>query len=40
MNALKSVAAFFGYCPEDIEILHDQGLTTDEIEEYLYCGEL
>ncbi|MDD3021258.1 MAG: hypothetical protein PHX61_09845 [Alphaproteobacteria bacterium] len=37
---LKSVAGAFGYGPEDIDFLHHQGFTTDELEELLYCGEL
>lgn len=38
LDMLKSMAALFGYGPEDIDDLHRQGLTSDEIEEYLYCG--
>ena len=35
---LKSVAAFFGYTPDDVDFLLQQGYTTDDIEELLYCG--
>lgn len=38
LDMLKSMAALFGYCPEEIEELHRQGFTTDEIEESFYCG--
>lgn len=38
LDMLKSMSALFGYGPEDIDDLHRQGLTSDEIEEYLYCG--
>jgi len=38
VSELKSVAAIFGYTPDDIEALLDQGFTTDEIEEVLYCS--
>ena len=40
VEELKSVAASFGYGPEEIQAMLDHGLTTDEIEEFLYCGEL
>ena len=40
MEELKSVAASFGYGPEEIQAMLDHGFTTDEIEEFLYCGEL
>lgn len=38
LETLKAMSVCFGYQPEDIEELHEHGLTTDEIEEYLYCG--
>lgn len=38
LDMLKSMSAFFGYGPEEVDQLQRQGLTTDEIEEYLYCG--
>lgn len=36
LEVLKSMSAAFGFQPEDIEYLHRQGLTADEIEECLY----
>ena len=39
LELLKSMSSAFGYRPEDIEALHHQGLTSDEIEDYLYYGE-
>lgn len=38
LDMLKSMSALFGYGPEDIDELHRQGLTSDEIEEYMYYG--
>ena len=40
LEELKSVAMSFGYTPEDIEALHRQGFTLEELEEFLYGGEL
>lgn len=40
LSELKSVAASFGYSPEAIEGLLQEGFSTDELEELLYCGEL
>lgn len=40
LAALKDVALAFGYAPEDIEKLSSQGFTPEEIEEFLYCGEV
>ena len=37
---LKSIASYFGYAPEYIDLLIDDGNSTDEIEEMLYCGEI
>ena len=37
---LKSIASYFGYAPEYIDLLIDDGYSTDEIEEMLYCGEI
>lgn len=34
---LKSIAAYQGILPEDIDFMLSQGFTVDEIEEYLYC---
>ena len=39
-RALKSVAGAFGYAPWEIDRLLQEGFTEEEIEEYLYCGEL
>ena len=36
---LKSVAAYQGYSPEDIDELLNNGFTPEEVEEYLYCCE-
>ena len=36
---LKSIAAYQGILPEDIDFMLSQGFTVDEIEEYLYCCE-
>lgn len=40
LDDLKSVAGAFGYCPEEIDRLIAEGISPEEIEEYLYCGEL
>ena len=37
LEELRSVAAAFGYTPENIDSLLRQGFTTDEIEEFLYA---
>ena len=34
------VAGAFGYMPEDIDALIEDGLTVEELEEYLYNGEI
>ena len=39
-RALKSVAGAFGYAPWEIDQLLQDGFTEEEIEDYLYCGEL
>ena len=38
LNDLKSIASYFGLFPEDVDALLEDGMTTDEIEEFLYCG--
>lgn len=38
LNDLKSVAACYGYSAKAIDHLLAQGFTTDEIEEFIYCG--
>ena len=40
IRTLKAVAASFGYTAGMIDRLLDQGFTTDEVEEWLYCGTL
>lgn len=39
INDLKSVAKCYGYNPEVIDDLVDNGFTAEEIEEYIYCCE-
>ena len=39
-EGLVSVAASFGYTPKDIHTLRECGFTSDEIEDFLYCGEI
>ena len=38
LDDLKSVAVFYGLYPEDIDALIQEGMTPEEIEEFLYCG--
>lgn len=38
LEDLKTIAAFYGYDPEEIDRLLAEGFTTDDIEEMLYCG--
>ena len=40
LEDLKSVAGSFGYSSDDIDDLLEMGLTAEEIESYLYDGEL
>lgn len=40
LEELKSVAAWYGFSPESIDRLLESGLSTDEIEEFLYEGML
>lgn len=35
---LKAVASCYGVYPEDIDALLADGVSVEEIEEYLYCG--
>ena len=37
IDDLKAVATCYGYMPEEIDDLLNEGLTPDEIEEFLYC---
>ncbi len=39
LDELKAVASKFGYSGQYIDFLLDEGLTTDDIEEIIYCGE-
>lgn len=39
VEELKSVAAFQGYSPDEIEMLIDEGFTPEEIEDFIYCVE-
>ena len=39
INDLKSVSKYYGYEPDDIDVLIEEGFTPDEIEEYIYCIE-
>ena len=38
LDDLKAVAIYFGIFPEDVDALIEDGMTPDEIEEFLYCG--
>ena len=38
LDDLKAVAVYFGIMPEDVDALLEDGMTLDEIEEFLYCG--
>lgn len=38
MTQLRSMAGFFGLCPEDIDVLREEGFAPEEIEEYLYSA--
>lgn len=40
IRELKSVAGAFGYSPEDVDHLLEEGFSPEELEEYFYCGEL
>lgn len=40
LDEVKSVAASFGYTPENIDAILDQGFTLDDVEDFLYCGRL
>lgn len=37
---LKSLARYFGYTPEDIDLLLEEGFSPEELEEYFYSGRL
>ena len=40
LEAVKSVAASFGYSPEEMDELYRMGFTPEELEDFLYHGEL
>lgn len=40
LEEVKSVASAFGYDPEEIDKLSEAGFTPEELEDFLYCGEL
>ena len=40
LDEVKSVATSFGYSPESIDRILEQGFTLDDVEELLYCGQL
>lgn len=40
LEEVKSVASAFGYTPEAIDRLAAMGFSAEELEEFLYCGEL
>lgn len=40
LNELKSVACYYGFSPESIDRLLESGFSTDDIEEFLYEGEM
>lgn len=40
MDEIKVVASAFGYTPEAIDRLADMGFSAEEVEEFLYCGEM
>lgn len=39
IDDLKSIAAYQGYSPDDVDELIKNGFTPEEVEEYLYCIE-
>lgn len=40
IRELKNLAGAFGYRPEDIDAMLDEGLQPEEIEEFFYYGEI
>lgn len=40
LEEIKSVATAFGYTPEAIDRLSAMGFSPEELEEFLYCGEI
>jgi len=39
IDDLKSIAKYYGYSPKAVDELLEQGFTTEEVEEYIYCME-
>lgn len=39
IDDLKSIAAYQGYSPDDVDEMINSGFTPEEVEEYLYCIE-
>ena len=40
LDEIKSVAPAFGYAPEEMDRLAELGFSPEELEDFLYCGEL
>ena len=40
LTELRAVASSFGYAPEDIDTLLKQGFSPEDVEDFLYCGDL
>lgn len=40
LDEIKSVASAFGYAPEEIDRLAGLGFSPEDLEEFLYCGEV
>ena len=40
LDELKSVACSYGFSPESVDRLLESGFYTDDIEEFLYEGEM
>ena len=40
LDEIKSAAPAFGYAPEEIDRLAGLGFSPEELEDFLYCGEL
>ena len=38
LSDLKAVASYYGIYPEDVDVLLSEGVSVEEIEEYIYCG--
>lgn len=40
LDSIKSVSSAFGYAPEEIDRLAEEGFSPEELEAFLYCGRL